>query len=63
MFANMETGSWEEALTYTQEMSAKEVAIKAEMKKCMGCFAGLLKDLYFLVVLAGKVKVVYGWKI
>ena len=40
MFANMETGSWEEALTYTQEMSAKEVAIKAEMKNVWDVLLG-----------------------
>ena len=55
MFANFDT-SWEEALKYTQEMSAEIVANEAAMKNCIGSFAGSLKDLYFLVVLAGKVQ-------
>ena len=54
--------SLEEALKHTQEISAKVVANKAVMKNCIGGFAGSLKDLYFLVVLARKVQVMYGWK-
>ena len=56
MFANLEI-SWEETLKYTQEMSTEVVANKVAVKNRIGSFAGSLKDLYFLVVLAGKVQV------
>ena len=40
-------------------MSIEEVANEAGVKNRMGGFAGTLKDLYFLVALAGKVQVFY----
>ena len=46
VFANLET-SWEEALKFMQEMSAKEITNEAGIKNSMGGFAGLLKDLLF----------------
>ena len=61
MFANMET-SWEKALKYIQEMSIEVVDNKAAIKNRIGGLNGSLNNLYFLVVQAWKVHVMYGWK-
>ena len=41
-------------------MSTEEVANEAGLKNRMGGFANPLKELYFLVALAGKVQVLHG---
>ena len=46
-----------------QKISAEAVANEAALKNHISSFAGSLKDLYFLVILAGKVQVMYEWKV
>ena len=59
--ANKEA-SREEARKYTEECAAKVSWIKTAVKNRVGSFAGSLKNLYFLLVLNGKMQVFFRWR-
>ena len=54
---------WAEALKSVQDESRIEVENKAGMKNQVGGFAESLHKLYVIVVVKGKIQVLYGWRV